>query len=342
MKQEAGICLVVVACFLLLSGFFAAAPVTLPLVEDHHLTLYQVIAREQSAPVDWREMLAVDAVRFHQDFSLATRETVEETAGLFVACRHSGRTWQQVLAFTAVGESWATNVILSVRSTVTVSKTDRAGRSFVEFLDSMDNPASGELEPGAYTLRVTAQAVPTDVVLDVTEEEAEPTCYGRPMAEVMEELGFSPEDQSLAMEILAGFGDRRYVLPDPGPGGYVWPAEGPITSPFGYRFDPVTGEWRLHTGTDIGVALGTPVRAAAEGVVIFAGWDGAYGQVVRIDHGSFMTVYGHLSRYYLAPGSHVFAGQVVAESGSTGKSTGPHLHFEWRIGGEPVDPEQFY
>jgi murein DD-endopeptidase MepM/ murein hydrolase activator NlpD len=342
LKKEVGICLVAVACFLVLTGFLMTAPVTLPLAEDRHLTLYQAIAREQPTSVDWREMLVIDAVRFHQDFSQAIRPKVEETARLFVACRHDGRRWQQILTFTTVGESWATTIVLTVRSTITVRETERGGSTFVELLDSLDQPASGELEPGAYTLRATAQRVPAETVLDVTEEAAEATCYGRPMAEVMEELGFSPDDQQLALEILQGFGDRRYVLPAPGPGGYVWPAIGPITSPFGYRFDPVTGEWRLHTGTDIGVEVGTPVRAAAEGVVVFAGWDGPYGQVVRIDHGSFVTVYAHLSRYYLSPGNHVFAGEVVAESGSTGKSTGPHLHFEWRIGGEPVDPEQFY
>lgn len=334
---------VLVACLCLLGSFFVAAPMTLPMVQDRHLTLYQAVARSTTPQIDWRELLAVDAVRLKQDFSQVTRESVERTAQLFVVCHSESKTWDMALTFETVGETWSTNVVLSVPSSIRTSTAVRSGRVQVEVLDGLDHPVGGSgLEPGAYAVRVTAVEVPADVTLTVTEEQSEPTCYGRPMAEVMAELGFSPDDVAMAQEILKSFEGREHVLPPPQGGGYVWPAEGPITSPFGYRVDPTTGEWSFHTGVDIGVPVGTPVRAAAAGVVTFVGWNGGYGQAVIIDHGPFTTIYGHLSRYYYAPGTYVAAGQVVAESGNTGRSTGPHLHFEWRIDGTPVDPLQFY
>ena len=95
---------------------------------------------------------------------------------------------------------------------------------------------------------------------------------------------------------------------------------------------------RLHAGIDIGVATGTPIRAAAAGVVVFAGWAGGYGNLVVVDHGGgIATAYAHQQRIYVTGGP-VSQGQVLGEVGSTGNSTGPHLHFEVRVGGNPVDP----
>jgi len=123
----------------------------------------------------------------------------------------------------------------------------------------------------------------------------------------------------------------------------VHPVNAPVTSTFGWRVHPITGERRLHEGMDLGAASGTPIKACRSGRVTFAGWQGGYGNVVIIDHGGGMsTVYGHQSSVAVSAGQQVNAGQVIGSVGSTGMSTGPHLHFEVRINGTPVDPAPYF
>ena len=127
-----------------------------------------------------------------------------------------------------------------------------------------------------------------------------------------------------------------------GSGRYVNPAEGPITSPYGYRIHPIYGTMRFHSGIDIGAYYGSSILAADSGVVIEAGWIGGYGNTVMIDHGGgYSTLYGHCSQIYVSNGQFVNQGEPIAAVGSTGNSTGPHLHFEVRINGDPVDPLGF-
>lgn len=124
-----------------------------------------------------------------------------------------------------------------------------------------------------------------------------------------------------------------------GTGQLAAPVNAPITSDFGWRIHPIYGTSRLHAGTDFGVDEGTPVHAADGGVVVEAGWISGYGYTVIIDHGNGMsTLYAHNSDVAVSPGQTVSKGQVVSYSGNTGGSTGPHLHFEVRINGEPTDP----
>jgi murein DD-endopeptidase MepM/ murein hydrolase activator NlpD len=121
------------------------------------------------------------------------------------------------------------------------------------------------------------------------------------------------------------------------------PVNGPITSRFGNRFDPYYHVWQLHAGLDMAAAMGTELVAAAGGRVTRAGWNGGYGNYTCIDHGVFngqrlSTCYGHQSTILVRPGQQVSAGEVIGRVGSTGASTGPHVHFEVRLGGRPVDP----
>ena len=112
-----------------------------------------------------------------------------------------------------------------------------------------------------------------------------------------------------------------------------WPAAGPVTSGFGSRWG------RMHDGIDIAVGPGTPVHAAAAGTVIYAGWMSGYGNIVVIDHGNGLsTAYAHNSSLIVGEGATVGRGFIVALSGNTGHSTGPHVHFEVRVNGAPVDP----
>lgn len=120
---------------------------------------------------------------------------------------------------------------------------------------------------------------------------------------------------------------------------FVWPVRGTISSTFGPRIHPIYGVPSFHTGIDIAVPEGTPVRAAAQGTVTFAGWENGFGLLVVIDHGDgYETYYGHLSKLLTSAGHTVYAGETIALSGNTGLSTGPHLHFEVRYCGSPVDP----
>ena len=119
----------------------------------------------------------------------------------------------------------------------------------------------------------------------------------------------------------------------PSSSGLIWPVNGPVTSPFGYRWG------RLHAGIDIGVPYGTPIHAAAAGTVVLAGWVGGYGNYTCIDHGGGMaTCYAHQSSFAVSTGAQVAQDQVIGYVGCTGHCFGPHLHFEVRINGNPVDP----
>jgi murein DD-endopeptidase MepM/ murein hydrolase activator NlpD len=118
--------------------------------------------------------------------------------------------------------------------------------------------------------------------------------------------------------------------------------EADLVSGFGIRQDPFTGSPAMHTGLDIRGEPGDPVRAAADGTVTAAGWSGGYGRVVDIDHGNGLsTRYGHLSAIDVRVGQSIKTGQVLGKVGSTGRSTGPHLHYETRLRGEAVDPQKF-
>ena len=123
----------------------------------------------------------------------------------------------------------------------------------------------------------------------------------------------------------------------------LWPVLGPITSPFGSRPTPFGGEGtQVHTGVDIGVPSGTHVQATAAGRVVAAGWNTIYGYEVRIDHGQgLQTLYGHNSQLLVRLGQDVAKGQVISLSGSTGASTGPHVHYEIDRYGTPVNPTPY-
>ena len=125
------------------------------------------------------------------------------------------------------------------------------------------------------------------------------------------------------------------------------PTEQPVSgvrvgSPFGFRIDPITGRSALHTGLDFPADTGTPILAAAGGVVVVQEYHSAYGNMVEIDHGNnLITRYAHASAVHVKKGDIVKRGQKIAEVGSTGRSTGPHLHFEVWVSGVPQDPKRF-
>jgi murein DD-endopeptidase MepM/ murein hydrolase activator NlpD len=146
--------------------------------------------------------------------------------------------------------------------------------------------------------------------------------------------------QTAALRQLLGYYEGREALLRSTPS--IWPAHGWITSEFGVRDDPFTAEKLMHSGMDVATREGTPVNAPADGVVTFTGNRGGYGNLVILDHGyGYSTTYGHLSRMLVKAGDRVKRGVQIAAVGNTGRSTGPHLHYEVRIHGIPVNPRMF-
>lgn len=133
--------------------------------------------------------------------------------------------------------------------------------------------------------------------------------------------------------------ERREALAAATPS--IWPAHGWLTAPFGIRSDPFSGEQGLHQGIDISTSVGQPAYATADGVVASASPSGDYGNLVVLQHGfGLSTRYGHLSRFAVTPGVAVKRGDVIGYVGSTGRSTGPHVHYEILVNGMPIDPLQ--
>jgi murein DD-endopeptidase MepM/ murein hydrolase activator NlpD len=151
-----------------------------------------------------------------------------------------------------------------------------------------------------------------------------------------EAAGLARASATLAAQISAAQSSHSYSPPSdvtPSAAGFIWPVNGPVTSGFGERWG------RMHEGIDIGVGYGTPIHAAASGRVVYAGWMDGYGNLVAIDHGrGISTAYGHQSSIAVGNGQTVTQGQVIGYVGCTGHCFGPHLHFEVRINGSPVDP----
>lgn len=146
-----------------------------------------------------------------------------------------------------------------------------------------------------------------------------------------------------AHRLLGAAGDRAGSSIPPRPGTLAWPVQGPVTSPFGIRVHPITGVRKLHTGTDLGVGCGTPIHVARDGTVISAGFNTAYGFRTVVSHGVvdgalLTTTYNHQTHIGVVVGQHVTAGEVIGTSGTTGYSTGCHLHFELLVNADFVDP----
>ena len=131
-------------------------------------------------------------------------------------------------------------------------------------------------------------------------------------------------------------GNSQYI------GGVLaWPTPSTsyITSPFGYRTHPISGTYKFHTGIDIGASRNSAIIAANDGKVILSGWNGGYGKCIVVDHGGgITTLYAHCNSLYVGVGAYVSRGQTIAAVGSTGNSTGPHLHFEVRVNGSYKNP----
>jgi murein DD-endopeptidase MepM/ murein hydrolase activator NlpD len=151
--------------------------------------------------------------------------------------------------------------------------------------------------------------------------------------QVSEAQALEQVSASLGAQLQAAQATSPYTPSSPSASGFIWPVSGPVVSPFGMRWG------RMHTGIDIAVGYGTPIHAAASGRVIYGGWMDGYGNLVFVDHGGgISTGYAHQSSIAVSNGETVSQGQVIGYVGCTGHCFGPHLHFEVRVNGSPVDP----
>ena len=146
-------------------------------------------------------------------------------------------------------------------------------------------------------------------------------------------------DSREIQQLIAKSQKKTKIVARMGDGRFIWPITGQITSYFGERVHPIFKIRSMHTGLDIAASSGRPIFAAEDGVVIFSGSWGGYGKTIILDHGAaFTTLYGHMSQYFVKEGVAVKKGQIIGLVGSTGWSTGPHLHFEVRIDGVVQNP----
>ncbi len=176
------------------------------------------------------------------------------------------------------------------------------------------------------------QALQSKVYYDIARKRQE---YERQIAELERN---SKEIENMIVRLLS-IGQGSAVR---GSGQFIWPVRGQITSGYGYRKHPIFRSIKFHSGLDIGVRYGTAIAAADGGKVLFTGWWGGYGLATIIDHGNgFSTVYAHQSKTYIKKGQQVQKGQTIGAIGSTGYSTGPHLHFEIRKNGATTNPLRF-
>lgn len=166
--------------------------------------------------------------------------------------------------------------------------------------------------------------------------ELDPAALG----DSLDQLAAEAQSQEETLRALTGYFEDRQALLASAPS--IWPARGWVTSDFGYRLDPYTAARKQHAGIDIANAIGTPIVAPANGTVIYASYENGYGNVLVLDHGSgIKTRYAHLSKIHVRMGDRVKRGQLIAALGNTGRSTGPHLHYEVRINGTPENPRKF-
>ena len=236
----------------------------------------------------------------------------------------------------------------STRSDPLPSETaaDRADKLFVSINDSLKAIESQQLtrietladnaykNADAITQALEAAGLPVDSDFGKNESDV-----GGPLIPLDSTMMFDSKVKELdeALDALDHLKKeaRRLPLANPAPGHS-------ITSPFGVRTDPILGTAALHSGMDFRAPIGMAAKVTAPGIVTKAGWNGGYGRMVEVDHGNgFATRYGHLSEIDVAVGQKLAAGDIVGKTGSSGRSTGPHLHYEVRHNGEAIDPLRF-
>lgn len=194
-------------------------------------------------------------------------------------------------------------------------------------------------------LNIQAEQMSQKEILDSQKQDKQKLLGSvRQEKDVLERALNELEQESRQLEAIIRQYQSGNTSPQAGTGTYVWPTPGHtwVTSPYGMRYHPILNQRRMHQGIDIGAPMGATIVAADSGTVIYCGWMSGYGQVIIVDHGGGLsTLYAHQSSFLVSKGASVSKGQAIGKVGSTGMSTGPHLHFEVRINGTPTDPTAY-
>ncbi len=206
----------------------------------------------------------------------------------------------------------------------------------------------GQLADRRRELLYAAQLVSNHIALQVNQLEELTAAEEARLQDLIREQEREAQE-AIRRAKLAAWQARRAAaiaagLPVPkepalGSGHFIWPVNGPVVSGFGMRWHPILGGYRMHTGIDIAASYGAPIVASDDGTVIMADWYGGYGEAIVIAHGNGLsTLYAHCSSMLVSKGMNVQRGQLIGRVGATGYATGPHLHFEIRVDGVPVNP----
>jgi len=216
--------------------------------------------------------------------------------------------------------------------------TSTSSIAYINDLSSPDFIKPGmELKVIENASGVLVTVSPGDTLWDISRG------YGVPIAEIayVNNLDVTAV-LKVGTQLIVPGASFRYVPVVSRSSSFRWPIKGTLTSSYGWRTHPITGERSFHEGLDIAASYGTAVGAAAGGKVTFAGWNGGYGRLVIIDHGDGVeTRYGHLSSIAVSTGQYVSSGETIGYVGQSGDATGPHLHFEMRKNGKTVDPRDY-
>ena len=306
------------------------------------------IANQESAIAELERQIGVleDALAQTQLEQLTTRTQLRDRAvDLYVNGSYSvGRVVFSVTDATdaSVGVAYAENLLdatsFLLRALEALENQEEAQRQGLEDRRADEEVALAALEDDrarAEDRRTEIDSLRAEVADELAAQESLLASINADIAALDGHIGsLEAEARQIEAEIAA-----RQTQGGSNPGVLGWPVPGPVTSPFGYRIHPITGTSRLHAGIDLDGSTGDPVRAAGAGTVILAEWYGGYGNTVVVDHGGGLsTLYAHQSSLNVSRGQSVGQGDVVGYVGSTGFSTGPHLHFETREFGTPVDP----
>ncbi len=214
-----------------------------------------------------------------------------------------------------------------------LNRLKRENEEIKAILRSVQSKSTTHLSSRGGFVRPAAYKLPAPVVSELDQKVSLLDTLDSDTASLLRETNRQLAEVTQLKQDLLAYERRLDHTPD------NWPVRGRLTSRFGYRRDPFTGRSSYHNGIDLTVPLGTSVRAAADGVVYLSGWYSGYGRAVIIDHGyAYRTLYGHNSELLVSSGQRVKKGQIIARSGSSGRSTGPHVHFEVWYNGRRINP----
>ena len=323
-------------------------------LNDEQIAIYDALIAEKAEEVKEAKRLEEEQLARYR---ARVRAMEENGNGDYLAMLfNSGSIGEFLTAIDDIGEIMQSDKMLEDQYIAARENTERVKADYEKFKAGLEEKKEQlqeeqiKLEEEIIETTAQLEKIKHDIELSSSEldklnqkEEDAEKLIERKKAELEEQKRREAEAAAAAAAAAAAGGGGGYYGTVTGSGNFIWPCACTyITSMVGNRLHPISGVWRYHSGMDIGCQFGDAVWASDGGTVILAGWNGGYGNCVIIDHGyvngdNYSTLYGHLSSISVSVGQSVSQGQVIGAVGSTGNSTGPHLHFEIRNSSGPTD-----